>query len=74
MGTHFFQKNVQKSPQIGGGSQNLEARAIGASAAAGLRAGGGAAKDIGMAQGINKAGFTGPMKRGAAYAPGPKKT
>lgn len=71
MGSHFFQKNVQKSPQIGGGSQNLEARAIGASGAAGLRAGSGAQKTLGGAA------FKPNFKKStgsAAYAPGPKKT
>ncbi len=69
MGTHFF-----KSPQLSGVSQNLEARAIGAGTYAARGAAVGAQKDIGAAQGINKAAYQGVPKRTAAYAPGPKKT
>jgi hypothetical protein len=74
MGTSFFKGNMQKAPQLGGGSQNMEARAIGSSTYAGKGAAIGAQKDIGAAMGINKAGYKGPMKGTAAYAPGPKKT
>jgi hypothetical protein len=71
MGTHFFKGNVQHSPQISGGSQNMEARAIGSSTAAGGRAGTGAQKALSAAM------FKPSFKKStgsAAYAPGPKKT
>ena len=71
MGTHFF---AGKSPQIGGGAQNMEARAIGSGIYAARGAAAGAQKDIGAAMGINKAANQGVPKRTAAYAPGPKKT
>jgi hypothetical protein len=74
MGTSFFKGDTQKAPQISGGSQSMEARAIGSAAYAGKGASVGAQKDIGAALGINKAGYKGPMRGTAAYAPGPKKT
>jgi hypothetical protein len=72
VGTGFFKKAGQIPTP--GGSQNLEARAMGSSVYAGRGAAAGAQKDIGAAQALNKAGFKGPMKRSAAYPPGPKKT
>jgi len=72
MGSSFFKKaGANPTP---GGMQGLEARAMGANVGAARGAAMGAAKDIGAAQGINKAGYGGPSKRSAAYAPGPKKT
>jgi hypothetical protein len=71
MGTHFF---AGKAPQISGGPQNMEARAIGSGIYAARGAAAGAQKDLGAAQGINKAANQGVPKRTAAYAPGPKKT
>lgn len=68
MGTHFF----QKPGAISGGSQNMEARAIGAGTYGAARAGGSAQKGISAAQAINKAGAFKPMKRSAAYPKGPK--
>jgi len=51
-----------------------QGRAMGASIGAIRGASIGSAKDIGAAQGINKSAYKGPMKRSAAYPPGPKKT
>jgi hypothetical protein len=71
MGTNFFKS---KAPNISGGNPGLEARAIGAAAYGSKGAAIGAQKDIGAAQGINKAAIAahGPLKRSAAYPPGPK--
>lgn len=51
MGTHFFQKGPAK---IGGGSQNLTARAIGAPGFAGRAAGVERTKDLAAASAIGK--------------------
>jgi len=68
MGSHFF----QKAPTFNSSGTNLEARAVGAPVYAARSAAIGAQKDIGAAQGINKAAYKGPMKRSAAYPKGPK--
>lgn len=73
MGTHFFTK-APANGLTGGNLQGLEARAAGATTGAMRTASIGLQKDIGAAQGINKAAYGGPSKRSAAYAPGPKKT
>lgn len=70
MGTHFFHGNA---PSIKPNSTNLEARALGAPSYGGMRSAGAAAKDIGAAQGINRAGVLKPIAKTAATdAPGPK--
>jgi len=73
MGTHFF-AGPGKAPQGTPSGLNFESRAAGAATGAQRGAAMGAQKDIGAAQGINKAGYGGPSKRSAAYAPGPKRT
>lgn len=69
MGSSFFKG---KSPSISGGNPGLEARAIGSSVYASRGAGAAAQKNIGAAQGLNKAGAFKPLKRSAAYPKGPK--
>lgn len=72
MGAHFFQKTGPgRSPQIGGGSQNLEARAMGTEMGAARGAGIGAQKALGGA--LFKPNFK-KSTGTAAYPPGPKKT
>jgi hypothetical protein len=71
MGTQFFKG--KGGPAItGAGNPGLEARAIGSAAGAGRGAAIGAQKTLGKAEAINKAGAFKPMKRSAAYPPGPK--
>ncbi len=71
MGSSFFKA---KGPAIHPGGQNFTARAIGAGAYAGRAAGGRAAKDLGAAAGLYKAGGLKPnTKTAATAAPGPKK-
>jgi hypothetical protein len=72
MGTSFFKHNAP--PQFGGGNPSIEARALSAPSYAARGSAIGAQKDVGAAQGINMAAYKGPLKRSAAYAPGPKKT
>lgn len=72
MGTNFFKA---KNPAIGnvqGG--NLFARSISAPGYAAHSFGGTSSKDIGMASAVAKAGGFKKQTRGAAYAPGPKRT
>jgi hypothetical protein len=73
MSTHFFAKGGP-APKLNIPGSNLEARAAGAATGAARGAAIGAQKDLGAAQGINKAGAFKPSQRSAAYAPGPKKT
>ena len=70
MGTQFF-KGAGKPGPIGGGSQNLEARAGGAPSYAAARAAGASQKSLGAVQALNKAGAFKPLKRTAAYPKGP---
>lgn len=71
MGSSFV-KGAPKA--MSGGNPGLEARAIGASAYGSKGAAIGAQKDIGAAQGFNRAAIKahGPLKRSAAYPKGPK--
>lgn len=71
MGSSFF-KN--KGTPISGGNPGLEARAIGSIGYGARSAAGGAAKTLGVAQGINNAAIKshGALKRSAAYPKGPK--
>jgi hypothetical protein len=71
MGTHFF----QKPGPISGSNTNQLARAVNSGTYGARAASVGDQKDIGAAQGINKAieAKRGqPLKRSAAYPPGPK--
>jgi hypothetical protein len=68
VGSSFFK---EKAPSFGGGNPGLEARAIGSIGAGARGASIGAQKDIAAAQAINKHPFK-PLKRSAAYPPGPK--
>ncbi len=70
MGTHFFQKGPKA---IGGGSQNLTARAIGAPGYAGRAAGVERTKDLAaaLAIGKNKAPLA-KSERSGVYPKGPK--
>jgi hypothetical protein len=72
MGSSFFKGIQGRGPKITDSGQNLAARALGAGQYAARSAGMGAQKDIAAAQAINKAGAGKPMKRSAAYPPGPK--
>jgi hypothetical protein len=72
MGTSFFKSAGAAPKALSGGPQNAEARAIGAGGYASRSAGMGASKSLGVAEAINKAGKFKPMKRSAAYPPGPK--
>ena len=67
MGTHFF-----KSPTIAPGGSNLFARAISAPGYAARGFSGAANKDLGAASALSK-GVLKPIKKGSAYAPGPKR-
>ncbi len=69
MGTHFF---AGKAPQGSSSNLNMLARAGSAGSYAAKGASIGAQKDIGAAQGINKAGASKPLKNSAAYPKGPK--
>lgn len=73
MGSSFF-KGKGKEPQIGGGNQGLEARAIGAASGASRGAGIGAQKNLLQATAVDNAAYKahGPLKRSAAYPKGPK--
>lgn len=71
MGTSFFKGN--KSAGIKPSGQNFTARSIGASMFAGRAASGRAAKDLGAASGLYKAGLKPTGKTAATAAPGPKK-
>ena len=66
MGSHFF-----KTPKLGPGNLNLEARAFGSAAGAGRGAAIGASKDLGAALALNKSKFKPNMQSGA-YPKGPK--
>jgi len=70
MGTSFFQKGGAPKV-ITGGNPGLEARAIGASSYGVRGSAQGAQKELGVAQGVNKAGAFKPLKRSAAYPKGP---
>jgi hypothetical protein len=70
MGTQFF-KAGGAPKVIGGGPQNMEARAMGSSVYTARGAAAGAQKDLGAASALNKGGHRGPMKRSAAYPKGP---
>lgn len=70
MGTSFFKGKGPKA--IAPGNMNLLARAGNAGQYAARGEAMGAQKDIGAAQGINKAGAGKPLKRSAAYPAGPK--
>jgi hypothetical protein len=71
MGSSFFKG---KPPSMSGGNTNLEARALAAPGYAGRTAAIGAQKALSGAQAANKEAIKahGPMKRSAAYPPGPK--
>lgn len=76
MGSNFFKARQQShGPAIGNvQGSNLFARSISAPGYSARNFGGTAAKDMGMASAVYKAGGLKKGTRSAAYGPGPKRT
>jgi hypothetical protein len=74
VGTSFFKGNKQHAAPVTGSNTTQLARALNAGQYGARGAGIGAQKALAGAQAVNKAAISahGPLKRSAAYPPGPK--